>query len=105
MAPKSATSPVAIALARSTGGEPSLAAVFAILAGILGAVAGPALLRLVRVRDPRAEGLAVGVASHGIGSSRMVHEGPTQGAFAGLGLALSAVITSVVVPILVAVWP
>jgi predicted murein hydrolase (TIGR00659 family) len=101
MAPKSTTTPVAIALSSTIGGVPALTAVLTILAGITGAVAGPRLLSLVGVRDPRARGLAVGVASHGIGTSQMLHESRTEGAFSGLAMALSALATSVWVPLLV----
>jgi putative effector of murein hydrolase len=92
---------VAIALSSTIGGVPALTAVLTILAGITGAVAGPRLLSLVGVRDPRARGLAVGVASHGIGTSQMLHESRTEGAFSGLAMALSALATSVWVPLLV----
>ena len=101
MAPKSTTTPVSIALSQTVGGLPALTAVLTILAGILGAVVGPGLLTALRVRDPRVRGLAVGVASHGIGTSQMLHEGRTQGAFAGLAMALTALATSVWVPLLV----
>jgi len=101
MAPKSTTTPVAIALSSTIGGVPSLTAVLTILAGITGAVAGPRVLDLVRVRDPRVRGLAVGVASHGIGTAQMLHESRTAGAFSGLAMALSALATSVWVPLLV----
>ena len=101
MAPKSATTPVAIALAQEVGGVPALTAVLTILTGILGAVAGPRLLTWLRVRDPRVRGLAVGVSSHGIGTAQMLHESRTEGAFSGLGMALSALATTVWVPLLV----
>lgn len=101
MAPKSTTTPVSIALSETIGGLPALTAVLTILAGIVGAVVGPGLLTAMRVRDPRARGLAVGVASHGIGTSQMLHEGRTQGAFSGLAMALTALATSVWVPLLV----
>jgi predicted murein hydrolase (TIGR00659 family) len=100
MAPKSATTPVSIALAETAGGIPALTAVLTILAGILGAVLGPRLLTLLRVRDLRVRGLAVGVASHGIGTAQMVHESRTEGAFAGLAMALTALATSLWVPVL-----
>ncbi|HSX68931.1 LrgB family protein, partial [Nocardioides sp.] len=51
MAPKAATTPVSLAVADSIGGLPALTAVLAIVTGIVGAVAGPAVLDLVRVRD------------------------------------------------------
>ncbi|MDP2772864.1 MAG: LrgB family protein [Nocardioides sp.] len=102
-APKAATTPVAIALAESNGGIAALAAVLAILVGILGAVAGPAVLTLLRVRDHRARGLAQGAVSHGIGASRMLADHETEGAFAGLSMGLTALAMSLLLPALVAV--
>jgi putative effector of murein hydrolase len=101
-APKAATTPVAIALAESNGGIAALAAVLAILVGILGAVAGPAVLTLLRVKDHRARGLAQGAVSHGIGASRMLADDETEGAFAGLSMGLTALAMSLLLPALVA---
>src|SRR6056297_144066 len=56
VAPKSATAPVAMAIAEKLGGLPSLTAVLVIVTGILGAMVGPMVLDLVRVRDCRARG-------------------------------------------------
>lgn len=103
IAPKSTTTPVAIALADTAGGLPSLTAVFTILVGILGAVAGPALLNLLRVRDRRARGLALGAVSHGIGTSRALVEDETEGAFAGLSMGLTALATSILLPVVLAI--
>jgi predicted murein hydrolase (TIGR00659 family) len=105
LAPKSATAPVAMGVSEQLGGAPSLTAVFTILTGITGAVCGGAVLDLVRVRDPRARGLAVGVVAHGIGTAREMQVHPTSGAFAGLGLALNAVMTALLVPLLFTVVP
>jgi predicted murein hydrolase (TIGR00659 family) len=103
IAPKSTTTPVAIALADTAGGLASLTAVFTILVGILGAVAGPALLTLLRVRDRRARGLALGAVSHGIGTSRALVEDETEGAFAGLSMGLTALATSILLPVVLAI--
>lgn len=102
LAPKSTTTPVAIALADTAGGLASLTAVFTILVGILGAVAGPAVLNLLRVRDRRARGLALGAVSHGIGTSRALVEDETEGAFAGLSMGLTALATSILLPVVLA---
>ncbi|MCD4533514.1 LrgB family protein [Nocardioides sp. cx-169] len=102
-APKAATTPVAIALAESNGGIAALAAVLAILAGILGSVAGPAVLDVLRVRDHRARGLAQGAVSHGIGASRMLAAHETEGAFAGLSMGLTALAMGILLPLLLAV--
>ncbi|MEV5003446.1 LrgB family protein [Nocardioides sp. LML1-1-1.1] len=100
LATKAATTPVAIAITESLGGIPPLAAVFAILIGIFSAIVGPATLNLLRIRDRRARGLAIGAVSHGVGASRMLREDETEGAFAGLAMGLSALAISLLVPVL-----
>ena len=103
MAPKAATTPVSIAVSEQIGGIPPLTAVLTITAGIIGAVAGPWLLDRLRIRDPRARGLALGAASHGIGTARALQESRTEGAFSALSMALSALTTSVLVPLVLLV--
>ncbi len=100
MAPKSATTPVAIALSDDAGGSPALTAALVILTGIGVAVAGPRLLDLLRVRDPAARGFALGIAGHGIATARALQDGEQTGALAGLGIGLGALGTSVAVPLL-----
>ncbi|WP_232680637.1 LrgB family protein [Nocardioides sp. R-C-SC26] len=100
VAPKAATTPVAIALADDLGGIGPLASVFAILVGILGAILGPWLFRALRIRDPRTRGLAMGAVSHGIGTSRLLHDDEQAGAFAGLSMGLTALATALLLPLL-----
>lgn len=105
MAPKSTTVPVALALAEENGGVVELVAVFTTAAGIIGAVCAPTVLNLLRIRDPRARGLAVGAVSHGIGTSRMLHDEPVAGAFSGLAMGLTALATALWLPLLaLLVW-
>jgi predicted murein hydrolase (TIGR00659 family) len=101
LAPKSVTAPVAMGISEALGGLPSLTAVLVILTGILGAAFGPLLLDLMRIRDWRARGFAIGVASHGIGTSRALQVNETAGAFSGLAMGLNAVATAVLLPL---VW-
>jgi predicted murein hydrolase (TIGR00659 family) len=100
LAPKSTTAPVAMAIAEHLGGLPSLTAALVILTGIVGAMIGPGVLRLVRVRDPAAAGFAMGVASHGIGTARAFQIDARAGAFSGLGMGLNALVTTLLVPAL-----
>jgi predicted murein hydrolase (TIGR00659 family) len=102
LAPKAATAPVSIALSGEQGGVPQLTAALTIVAGILGAVAGPAVLSLLRVRARTARGIALGSVSHGIGTSRALVEDPTEGAFSGLAMGLTALATSLVLPLVLA---
>jgi putative effector of murein hydrolase len=76
--------------------------VFTIVAGVVGAVAGPAVLTLLRFRDLRVRGLATGATSHGIGTSRVLEEQPTEGAFSGLAMGLNALATAILLPLVLA---
>lgn len=98
LAPKSTTTPVAMGIAEKLGGLPSLTAALVILTGILGAILGPGLLRLLRVRDQAATGFAMGVASHGIGTARAFQLSERAGAFSGLGMGLNALATALLLP-------
>jgi predicted murein hydrolase (TIGR00659 family) len=100
IAPKSVTAPVAMAIAEELGGLPSLTAVLVIVTGIMGAMIGPAVLTLIGVRDWSARGLAIGTASHGIGTARALQVNETAGAFSGLAMGLNALATALMLPIL-----
>jgi predicted murein hydrolase (TIGR00659 family) len=100
LAPKSVTTPIAMAVAERIGGLPSLTAVMVMLTGISGAAMGPWLLECVGVRDPRAQGLAMGTASHGIAVARSLQISEVAGAFAGLAMGLNGIATAVLVPLL-----
>ena len=100
LAPKSVTAPVAMGISEKLGGLPSLTAVLVILTGILGAMIGPYVLNLVRVKDWAARGLAMGTASHGIGTARALQVNEVAGAFAGLAMGLNALATAILLPLL-----
>jgi predicted murein hydrolase (TIGR00659 family) len=101
LAPKSATAPVAMGIAETIGGIPSLTAVLTVLTGITGAVTGTRLFELMRIRDDSVKGIAMGVAAHGIGTARAFQVSNQMGAFSGLAMALSAFATALAVPWLV----
>lgn len=101
LAPKSVTSPIAMGVAEQIGGLPSLTAVLVILTGIVGAVGGGWLLDRLRIGDERARGVAIGTASHGIGTARALQMGEITGAFSGLAMGLNGVATALLTPILV----
>lgn len=98
--PKSATTPVAMGVAERVGGIPPLTAVFVILTGIIGAIAGVPLLKLLGERNAGTKGFAVGVAAHGIATARAFQHSERAGAYAGLGMGLTAALTALLVPAL-----
>lgn len=99
LAPKSVTSGIAIGISEKIGGIPALTAVLVIMTGIVGAVLGPVVTKAVGVQDPRAVGLAMGIAAHGIGTARALQMSEVAGAFSGLGMGLNGVLTAVLVPL------
>jgi predicted murein hydrolase (TIGR00659 family) len=101
LAPKSVTAPVAMGIAERIGGIPSLTAVLVVTTGIIGAVFGTKLFDVLRIHDDSVRGIALGVAAHGIGTARAFQVSAEMGAFAGLAMALSAFVASVMLPWLV----
>jgi putative effector of murein hydrolase len=99
LAPKSATAPVAMGVSERIGGAPALTAVMVLLTGVIGAIVATPLLNLLRIRDWRARGFAVGVAAHGIGTARAFQVNETAGAFSGIGMGLNAILTAVLAPL------
>jgi len=97
IAPKSTSAPIAMELAKSLGGIPSLAAVLVILTGITGAVIVTPLMNALRIKNYAARGFAVGVASHGIGTARAFQVSDVAGAFAGIAMAMNGALTSIIV--------
>ncbi len=102
LAPKSTTAAVAVQISEGLGGAAGLTAVVVISTGIFGAMFGPALLDAFDIRDERARGFALGVASHAIGTARAFQISETTGSFASLGMILNAVLTIVLVPLVLA---
>jgi predicted murein hydrolase (TIGR00659 family) len=99
LAPRSATTPIAMAVAAHLGGIPALSAVVSIVSGAIGGSIGVGLLRATGVRSPLAIGLALGAAAHGLGTARAADEGPVAGAAAGMAMGVVGVATALLAPI------
>ena len=99
--PKSATTPIAMAVSEKLGGLPALTAVLVICTGIFGAVIARFLFNWMRVDSHELRGFALGVTSHGIGTARAFQVSPEMGAFAGLGMGMNGVLTAFLAPWLI----
>ena len=99
LAPKSVTAPVAMGIAEQIGGIPALAAVFAVITGLIGAVSAKYLFDALRVDAPEVRGFAIGSIAHGIGAARAMQVHPDAGAYAGLALSLQVVLASLLMPL------
>jgi putative effector of murein hydrolase len=100
LAPKSTTAPVAMGVAPALGGPAALAAVFAVLTGLVGAVSGKPLFDLLGVRRMEVRGFALGNAAHGIGAARALQVNASAGAYAALALGLQVLLSATLLPLL-----
>lgn len=104
MAPKAATTPIAMAVSQQIGGLPALTASLAILGGIIAAAVGQPLLQAFRISDWRAHGLAAGVAGSGVAAAQVAAKDSLGGAFAALGIGLNGLLTALLLPLLMLLW-
>lgn len=98
LAPKSVTTPIAISIAESTGGIPELAVAFVVICGIFGGLVGPLILRYLGIKSKIAKGLAIGSASHALGTTRALEMGAIEGAISGLSIGIMGVMTAILIP-------
>ena len=108
LVPTSITAPVAMGVAETIGGIPALAAVFAVITGMVGALSGKYLFAWMGLgqspRDWRIRGFALGTAAHGIGAARAMQVDEDAGAYAGLGLGLQVLLASLLIPLVLNHW-
>lgn len=97
--PRSVTTPVALTVGEAIGANTTLAVVLTLVSGVLGATVGPWLLDRVRVTDARARGFALGVVSHGIGTSRALAESDVTGGWSSAAMVLNALAMTVALPV------
>ena len=91
--PTSVTTAIAIDVSKSLGGIPALTVVAVIITGIFGAAFSPLLVKLFRVKNPIAAGVAIGSCSHAAGTSRALEMGEIQGAMSGISVGIAGIMT------------
>lgn len=99
MLAKSVTAPIAMGVAERISASPTLTAVFAVCTGVIGAIVARYVLDALRMRAWWQRGFAIGVAAHGIGTSRAMSIHPEAGAFAGLAMGMHGVAGAVLIPL------
>ena len=97
--PKSITTAMGIVLSGQNGGIPSLTTAAIIVTGIFGSLTGPAFCKLLRLKDPIAQGVAIGTASHAIGTAKATELGPLQGAVSSLSMTVAGILTAILFPL------
>lgn len=97
---KSITAPIAIGVTDELGGISSITVFAVILSGIIGAVIAPTIFKLLKIKNPVAQGLACGTSAHGSGTTTALELGEIQGAISGLAIIVTGLITTIVIPII-----
>lgn len=99
-AAQSVTTPIAMEISGNLNGIVSLTAAMVIFAGIIGASIGLPFLKLCRVENKQAIGVAIGCASHALGTAKVLEENEESGAFSSIALIICAVLSALIMPIL-----
>lgn len=103
--PKSLTTAIGSALSGEYGGIVPITIVCMVITGIGGAVIAPTVMKILKVKDPVAQGIGIGTASHAVGTSKAIQMGEVQGAMSGLSIALAGFISVILIPIIIKLLP
>ena len=95
MLPKSITTAIGMGVSEELGGYVTLTVAIIIITGILGSVLAETACRIFKITEPVARGVAIGTASHAIGTSKAMEMGETEGAISGLSIAVAGLLTVV----------
>lgn len=98
LVPKSVTTPIAMEVSKAIGGIPPLTASVVVVVGIFGGIFGYSIMKWTRVKNPIAQGLSMGTAAHGMGTSMSMAISPSYGALASIGLILNGIFTAILAP-------
>ena len=93
--PKSVTTAMAQPLAEGAGGYAALTTAAVVLTGVLGSVIGPALCKLFRLKDDISRGVALGTASHVVGTTKAAEMSKLSGAVSSLSLVIAGILTAI----------
>ena len=95
--PKSITTAIGIGISEELGGIVTITVAVIIITGILGNVIADTVFHIFKIKNPLAKGLALGTASHAIGTARAIEMGPVEGAMSSLAVAVAGLLTVVFV--------
>lgn len=94
--PKSITTPIGIEISKSLGGIIPITVTAIIVTGIIGCIISPFILKLFKITDEVAIGVALGTSSHALGTTKALEMGEIQGAMSGLSIGIAGLLTVVI---------
>ncbi|PTE69669.1 holin [Staphylococcus devriesei] len=99
--PRSITAAVGIEVSHELGGTDTITVLFIITTGLIGSMMGSLLLKVGNFQTSIARGLTYGNASHAFGTAKALEHDIESGAFSSIGMILTAVISSILIPIMI----
>ena len=97
---KSVTTPIGIEITNQLGGLAPVTVLAIILSGIIGAVIGPILCKLFKIKERVAVGISLGTAAHAVGTTKALELGETEGAMSSLSIGIAGIMTVFLAPAL-----
>ncbi len=91
--PKSITAAIAMSLSQEIGGIPSLTVPIVIMTGITGHILSSIVCKTFKITEPIAKGVAIGSASHAMGTAKALEMGEVEGAMSSLSIAVAGIMT------------
>ena len=91
--PKSITTAIGMGIAEENGGIVPITVGVIIITGVIGNMLGELLLKLFRITEPVAKGIALGSSAHVMGTSKAMEIGEVEGAMSSLSVVVSGIIT------------
>ena len=91
--PKSITTAIGMGVSEELGGIQTITVAVIIITGVLGNIIAEAVLKIFRIKEPVAKGLAIGTASHAIGTTKALEIGEIEGAMSSLSVAVAGLMT------------
>ena len=95
MLPKSITTAIGMGISEELGGYVTITVAVIVLTGVLGNILAEGICKLFKINHPIAKGIAIGTASHAIGTAKAMELGEVEGAMSGLSIAVSGILTVV----------
>lgn len=97
--PKSITTAIGMGVSEELGGIVTVTVAVIVITGVIGNMAAEAACRIFRITDPVAKGIAIGSASHAVGTAKAIEMGEVEGAMSGLSIAVSGIVTVLLAPL------
>lgn len=97
--PKSITTAIGMGVSEELGGIVTITVAVIVITGVLGNVIADLVYKIFRIEEPVAKGLALGTASHAIGTAKAMELGMTEGAMSSLAIAVAGLLTAVLAPV------